>query len=90
MVDKEKSVYWIKLLTTRDEIIQAKKSWQIKYHFQTLIGVIDCTHIGVKPRLYEDECINLKNKPTPSQIQELKVRENLLSCYKKGGVVLGS
>ncbi|GBL99554.1 hypothetical protein AVEN_68821-1 [Araneus ventricosus] len=56
---------WIKFPTTNSEITEAKQLWHRKYKFPTAISVIDCTHIGIlKPKLYEDEYINRKGKPT--------------------------
>ncbi|GBL73991.1 hypothetical protein AVEN_79797-1, partial [Araneus ventricosus] len=56
---------WIKFPTTNSEIKEAKQLWQRKYMFPTAIGVIDCSHIRIlKPKLYGDEYINRKGKPT--------------------------
>lgn len=56
---------WIKFPTTNSEITEAKELWQRKFKFPTAIGVIDCTHVGIlKPKLYGDEYINRKGKPT--------------------------
>ncbi|GBM72434.1 hypothetical protein AVEN_198000-1 [Araneus ventricosus] len=56
---------WIKLPTTNSEITKPKQLWPRKYNFATAIGAIDCSNIGIlKPKLYGDEFINQKGKPT--------------------------
>lgn len=56
---------WIKFPTTENEIVEAKTLWQSKYRFPTMIGVVDCTHIGIeKPKVHGDEYVNRKGKTT--------------------------
>nr|CAH7749403.1 unnamed protein product [Callosobruchus chinensis] len=48
----EKCGRWIKFPSTPADETEAKRRWQRKYTFPGAVGVIDCTHIKIKKRLF--------------------------------------
>eukprot|EP00102_Acyrthosiphon_pisum_P019365 XP_016656575.1 PREDICTED: putative nuclease HARBI1 [Acyrthosiphon pisum] len=46
--------YWVKFPSTYDELRQTREKFNNKFSFPGIVGIIDCTHVGIFPPKKDD------------------------------------